>query len=132
MYLVSLYRKLYQHYKSHTDISAVSLAVIIICHYHVAITLLNSSSTYIITESQDFFLDLTNYNKTSFPPVSDESGTWTLDGMGLSNDSIVTVTAYTITIKNITRNYTGRIFNITVSNMAGKRSEEFTVDVVCK
>ena len=88
---------------------------------------------YNVTESRDFHLDLTDNSKTSFPPQV--LSVWTIDGEEINNNSpdIIT-TAYNITIKNIGRTYTGSVVNLTVSNAAGdlERSEQFTLNVVCK
>ena len=93
------------------------------------ITLASANEVYTVIEFQDFYLDLIDSNITSFPPLV--NGVWTIDGNKIDDSRIVT-TNYNITIFNISRSYSDRAINLTVSNTAGKRSQEFVLNVVCK
>ncbi len=112
---------------------SVSHASIITCltlfSGSAVITLASANEVYTVIEFQDFYLDLTDSNITSFPPLV--NGVWTINGNEINNSRIVT-TNYNITIFNISRSYSDRAINLTVSNTAGKRSQEFVLNVVCK
>ena len=97
--------------------------------FNEVITLSTSEKVYAIEEFNTFFLNLTDSNQTSFPPPI--TGIWRIDGSEINDPRVIT-TDYTITVENVTRNYSGKKFNLTVSNMAGIRSEEFTLNVLCK
>ena len=95
----------------------------------LVLTLLNASEVYNVIEFQDFFLDLTDDNKTSFPPQV--QSIWTIDGKEITDPQIA-ITDYSINITNISRSYSGQAINLTVSNNAGEGSEQFVLNVVCK
>ena len=89
--------------------------------------LVEASDNYTANETEIFFLDL--FGISPFPPYV--ISRWTLDNENIS-DSAIILGDYNISIDPVDRNFSGKIFRLTVSNGFGMDNSNFTLNVQCK